>query len=271
MLVGHVFCQWVNCSYCNVDSLVVMNMKYLQNTPPDMAASIICPGTHQCAKPALDYEALEQQYEESAEFTADFATFEDYLGRHLPCAVAGEVSAGDGYLLNTDALHREGGHRASDQGDQVSLVFSFAQSRKEETGGAAGGEQRAARSLPLGTAHMLRWDLWGHSLDELGTAEDTPWRLWRALGLSRPLPHADGSTSAPYTLWDEVALVFTGAARGQACQVLLVADFTAEVFAAGVSRMVWLTCFGAVGYAATKILQAGQRMYRASLRARKIK
>jgi hypothetical protein len=228
-----------------------------------MGTTAICPGTHKCASVVVDHTHLKHHY----------STLENYLTHHslthhLPCEVTSDVSAGDGMLFNTDVMHRTGAHDASGEPTLVSVVFTFSESitALERAVGSSGNTR--ARTLPLGGEHMLRWDMWGHTLDDMSTcsSEDTPWRVWHSLGL---LPHYSGGIT-PFTLWDELSLMFVGS-RHRHTRVFVVGDFNAIDFSECVSSVVVLCGVCVLVYVVWKVYCVVRMGYIATLRARKMK
>eukprot|EP00521_Asterionellopsis_glacialis_P010680 CAMPEP_0195297528 /NCGR_PEP_ID=MMETSP0707-20130614/21699_1 /TAXON_ID=33640 /ORGANISM="Asterionellopsis glacialis, Strain CCMP134" /LENGTH=438 /DNA_ID=CAMNT_0040359367 /DNA_START=224 /DNA_END=1540 /DNA_ORIENTATION=- len=165
----------------------------VQDTTEAMGATGICPGTHKSEWPDFNYDELERYYEENIEGWEDF---DDWLEHNLPCPLTAAVNAGDGLLYNTDVYHRGHGHTDPDAPERVVAFLSFAGSPK-------GPEEK--RSLPLGTVHTLRWNSWGHTIDDFSTIKEKPWRVWHTFGLFRP-KHDSGIHA--WTLLDDLSLIF---------------------------------------------------------------
>lgn len=131
----------------------------LQDTTAAMGATGICPGTYHCELEAGDAQDLCDEHGFSL-VNSD-----------------GVWHAGDALIYDSSTLHRGSAHTDPNAPARVLLILSFAprfQSRAE------------SRQMSLGTTYFLRWDLWGHTLQDLAHADTAmvqPWRALRALGL----------------------------------------------------------------------------------------
>ena len=125
-----------------------------------MGATGICPGTHMCAN-------------ENAAITCDGFGFQ----------VSGENNlwkSGHGLLMNQQSFHRGAAHIDADAPHRVIFIVTFAPRPREEDD---------VRMLGQGGTYSLRWDMWGHTLNDLENAPATmrqPWTILRALGLYKP-------------------------------------------------------------------------------------
>mmetsp|Transcript_34050 Transcript_34050/g.63572 ORF Transcript_34050/g.63572 Transcript_34050/m.63572 type:complete len:454 (+) Transcript_34050:121-1482(+) len=251
---------------------------YLQDTSPAMGSAESCPGTHTCSRPLLDYNLLQEQFNSSEFLSEEYDNLDQYLEQHLPCGVSEALAAGDGVLVNRDVLHRNRAHNAGEDIVQVSVVFTFSESLRKDVedessgevrmnGGVQGSRVTRTRTLPVGGEHMLRWDMWGHTVDDMSTLEDEPWRLWHSLGMFLK-ENPDGST--PFTLWDVLCLIFVESQR-RPSRLLLVDEFSLLKFHAWVSNMLWLTSAVTLLYLCWKVYIVLLRAHQATLRANKMK
>jgi ectoine hydroxylase-related dioxygenase (phytanoyl-CoA dioxygenase family) len=129
----------------------------LQNTTKEMGATGCCPGTHFCSEGNME------------EFCSDngFQLVNDN----------GVWSQGDALLMNMNSWHRGGAHTDPDGLDRVMLILTFVPKPVERA---------ETRQLSQGITFSLRWDMWGHTLNDLANADTAmkqPWTTLRALGL----------------------------------------------------------------------------------------
>jgi ectoine hydroxylase-related dioxygenase (phytanoyl-CoA dioxygenase family) len=129
----------------------------LQNTTKAMGATSACPGTHFCSGGAMK-------------------EFCDASGFQLVGA-DGQWGQGDALLMNMNSWHRGAAHTDPNALDRVMLILTFVPkpiSRAE------------TRQLSQGITFSLRWDMWGHTLNDLAKADTAmaqPWATLRSLGL----------------------------------------------------------------------------------------
>mmetsp|Transcript_39683 Transcript_39683/g.95862 ORF Transcript_39683/g.95862 Transcript_39683/m.95862 type:complete len:432 (+) Transcript_39683:57-1352(+) len=168
----------------------------LQDTTKEMGATGICPGTHKCSWPDVNWEELEQQYNSDPTAPSVYGNFEQWAQYNLPCNLAVEVSVGDGMLYNADVYHRGSGHKDPNAPERVVAFLTFAGSRQSP---------QDQRSLPLGTVHSLDWRSWGHTIDDFATVDTKPWRPWHPFGLFNPC-RVDGVR--PWTVLDYFFMIF---------------------------------------------------------------
>ena len=129
----------------------------LQNTTKEMGATGACPGTHFCAAGSMAEFCGENGFQVVGE--------KGYWGQ------------GDALLMNMNSWHRGGAHVDPSGVDRVMLILTFVPKPlpRAET-----------RQLSQGITFSLRWDMWGHTLNDLAhadTAMTQPWATLRALGL----------------------------------------------------------------------------------------
>lgn len=123
----------------------------LQDTHRGMGATGLCPGSNMCPYAPDTYES-------------ECNKLDLFL----------EVDAGTGYLMDQTTWHRGGGHNDPDAPDRVMFVVSFTSSHHRK------GDYL---SLPTGLTYSLRWDMWGHTIEDMSTIFDKPWNMWNSLGI----------------------------------------------------------------------------------------
>jgi hypothetical protein len=131
----------------------------LQNTTRAMGATSICPGSHYCT------EGPVAAYCEAANIKAV-----NQYG----------YSGGDALIMNMNSFHRGSAHTDHDAPDRIMLILSF-------TPRPAVRAER--RQISQGFTYQLRWDMWGHTLNDLAKANTVmrqPWATLRSLGLYKP-------------------------------------------------------------------------------------
>jgi hypothetical protein len=129
----------------------------LPNTTREMGATAACPGSHYCSGGSMSDYCDED----------DFQVVGD----------DGQWRIGDALLMNMDSYHRGSAHIDPDGIDRVMLILTFAPKPNERA---------ESRQMSQGITFSLRWDMWGHTLDDLAhanTAMAKPWATLRALGL----------------------------------------------------------------------------------------
>eukprot|EP00978_Attheya_sp_CCMP212_P006256 scaffold14183_cov67-Attheya_sp.AAC.2 len=143
----------------------------LQDTTTEMGATAGCPGSHICAQSA---EELCQS-----------------LG--FPVSGTSTWKTGDGFLMNQQAFHRGPGHSDRHAKSRVMFIVTFAPRPRER------GESRL---IGMGGSYSTKWDMWGHTMEDLARAPHVmtfPWVQLRALGLYK-LPGTDWG-------WDYITVV----------------------------------------------------------------
>lgn len=129
----------------------------LQNTTKEMGATGCCPGTHYCANGNM---------EEFCQSNGFQLVNDD-----------GHWGQGDALLMNMNSWHRGGAHTDPDGLDRVMLILTFVPKPIDRA---------ETRQLSQGITFSLRWDMWGHTLNDLATADTAmtqPYATLRALGL----------------------------------------------------------------------------------------
>ena len=123
-----------------------------------MGATDICPGTHMCASNDADIACAELGYQVSGK---------DVWKR------------GNAIFMNQQMFHRGPAHKKRN-GDRRSLfIITFAPRPKAND----------RRRIGQGGSYSLRWDMWGHTLNDFEHATTTmiqPWTALRGLGIYKP-------------------------------------------------------------------------------------
>jgi hypothetical protein len=125
-----------------------------------MGATDLCPGTHMCG---------ESNPSEICPIKSFQASGDDYW------------KAGSALFMNQQTFHRGAAHVDPNGPPRVLFIVTFAprpMDMMDET-----------RMLGQGGSYSLRWDMWGHTLDdfEQATTKMTqPWTTLRALGFYKP-------------------------------------------------------------------------------------
>jgi len=136
----------------------------LQNTTTEMGATGACPGTHYCSMGPIDQLCEEEGFQ--------------LVGQD------GYWETGDSLLMNMNSYHRGSAHTDPDGEDRVMLILTFSPKPHPRA---------ETRQMSEGITFSLRWDMWGHTLDDLAQAETRmaqPWATLRSLGLYK-LPGAE--------------------------------------------------------------------------------
>ncbi|CAJ1923193.1 unnamed protein product [Cylindrotheca closterium] len=127
----------------------------LQNTTGAMGATDLCPGTHYCA------DWIDAQCEENK------------IGLH-EIRDGGIWKAGDAVLLNQQVWHRGTEHTDPDAQERILFILSFI------------GRPTDNRQLARGTYFHMKWNMWGHTWQDLADAAismASPWNMLRCLHL----------------------------------------------------------------------------------------
>ena len=138
----------------------------LQDTTHDMGATDVCPGTHVCNDGARDL--------------CESMAFRLSGGSKKSRKSSSVWRKGYGALLNQNTIHRGPAHTDRFGGDRVLFILTFApRPRPFET-----------RLLGYGGSYSIRWDHWGHTLEDFGRARvghmREPYQTLRSLGLYKP-------------------------------------------------------------------------------------
>lgn len=140
----------------------------LQDTTPRMGATTICPGTHWCANDDLT-DVCGPRSSNAFEVSSNGQTGKD----------VGMLHTGDGMMFNQNIWHR--GPKNSDPMrpmNRVMFIVTFVSRLALEEGDV--------RQQGIGTYYYQRWNMWGHTLNDLKRASQTMWQpvaALKALGL----------------------------------------------------------------------------------------
>lgn len=121
-----------------------------------MGATSLCPGSHYCTDGPI-------------------SAFCEEAGIHV--VNKDGYTKGDALIMNMNSYHRGGAHVDYGGLDRVMLILTF--SPKPRT-------QAESRQMSQGITFQQRWDMWGHTLNDLANANTVmvqPWVILRSLGL----------------------------------------------------------------------------------------
>jgi hypothetical protein len=164
----------------------------------------ICPGTHNCKLAVFFDDELNARMEDEFENNSTLIEiweddYDEYFSHNVPldCDLVVSASAGDGFLYNTELYHRGGGHSDPNAPERVVVFITLAESLVDAND---------TRTLAMGQSHFVRWDLWGHTIDEFTTMDKNKWRFWHSVGLF--LPKQSKDVYRPWNLLDSLLLIF---------------------------------------------------------------
>jgi hypothetical protein len=138
----------------------------LQNTTKEMGATGACPGTHYCSGGSETDMCGEEGFQLVNE--------------------EGYWATGDALLMNMNGFHRGSAHSDPAAPDRVMFILTFAPKPREAA---------ESRRFSQGITFSLRWDMWGHTWDDLTRATELmnqPWATLRSLALYKPKGSAWG-------------------------------------------------------------------------------
>lgn len=147
----------------------------LQNTTAKMGATEFVPGSHVCSGvtgDVLEKHALSASGDGDGDGEGEW------------------WKTGDALLLTQQLYHRGTAHTDPNGPTRVLFIITFAPRPKERD---------ETRIIGLGGSYSLRWDMWGHTLDDLVNPEVSmkqPWATLRSLGLYKS-PDADWGWTFP--------------------------------------------------------------------------
>lgn len=131
----------------------------LQDTTANMGATQVCPGTYMCINNGPDF-CIEKGFPVSGTETV--------------------WKKGSGALVNQQNQHRGAAHVDPNAPHRVVFILTFAP-RPVDIG--------ETRMIGQGGSYSLRWDMWGHTLNDYADARNKmaqPWTTLRALGIYKP-------------------------------------------------------------------------------------
>jgi hypothetical protein len=131
------------------------------------------------------------------EWSEDFDLYYIHNGP-LQCYTKATASAGDGLLYKAELFHRGRAHSDPNAPERVVVFLTFAESLVDADD---------TRMLPPGQSHVLRWNLWGHTIDEFTTIDKKKWRFWHSLGIFLPKQQSK-DIYRPWNILDSPSLVF---------------------------------------------------------------
>jgi hypothetical protein len=121
---------------------------------------------------------------------------EYYMYKHSRCIVA-TAKAGDSLLYNAELYHRGRAHSDPNAPDRAVVFLTFSESLIDAND---------TRTLPVGQQHVIGWNVWGHTIDELTTIGKKKWRSWHSVGLF--LPKQSKDIYRPWNMLDSLSLIF---------------------------------------------------------------
>ena len=127
----------------------------LQDTTPKMGATTICPGTHWCANEDLEDVCLSINPQNNMPYSFE-ASSNGQTGKDV-----GLLYQGDAMMFNQNVWHR--GPRNFDPDypntNRVMFIITFVSRRQEFKGDV--------RQQGMGTYYYQRWNMWGHTYNDL--------------------------------------------------------------------------------------------------------
>jgi hypothetical protein len=132
-----------------------------------MGATTVCPGTHLCANEDMEDVCLMNG---AFEVSSNGHTGKDY----------GVLQRGDGMMFNQNIWHRgPGNYDLESPINRVNLILTFVRRVDHEKGDV--------RQQGMGTYYYQRWNMWGHTYQDLKDASTTMVQPWAALKVSRQI------------------------------------------------------------------------------------
>mmetsp|Transcript_21772 Transcript_21772/g.33055 ORF Transcript_21772/g.33055 Transcript_21772/m.33055 type:complete len:828 (-) Transcript_21772:201-2684(-) len=132
----------------------------LQDTPPEMGATTVCPGTHYC----VSWDDTQEMCEQNGFQVSD--SFPEKVWK-----------AGNGFILNQQMWHRGAKHNMKGAEDRIVFIVSFI------------GRPDQTRQLSRGTYFHMKWLMWGHTFKDLHDAHISmakPYSIFRSLSIWKP-------------------------------------------------------------------------------------
>ena len=127
----------------------------LQDTTPKMGATTICPGTHWCANEDLEDVCLSLNPQNNMPYSFE-ASSNGQTGKDV-----GMLHQGDAMMFNQNVWHRGPQNDDPDypNTNRVMFIITFVSRRNVEKGDV--------RQQGMGTYYYQRWNMWGHTYDDL--------------------------------------------------------------------------------------------------------
>ena len=152
----------------------------LQDTSQALGATTVCPGTHFCADEDLEDVCLPEYDHDDDEVPPPPSAFE--VSTNGRTGKDGMLLKGDAFLFNQNIWHRGPTNVDPDGLDRIMFILTFVTRAK-----ATPCDRRVQG---LGTYYYQRWNMWGHSFQDLATAGSTtmvqPVAALGALGIWKP-------------------------------------------------------------------------------------
>lgn len=133
----------------------------LQDTTAAMGATEVCPGTYMCSNSDADWTCGEYGFQVSG---------------------SDKWKRGDAIFMNQQSFHRGAAHVDPVGPHRALFIITFAPRPMDI--------RYETRLIGQGGSYSLRWDMWGHTLDDFEHANEKmrqPWTSLRALGLYKPV------------------------------------------------------------------------------------
>ncbi len=148
----------------------------LQNTTARMGATTLCPGTHHCANPDLEEVCLRNGAFEASSNGLTGPDRNDGNG-------GGVLLRGDAMMFNQNVWHRGAANQDPNNPttNRVMFILTFVTRNK--------ANEADRRYQGLGTYYYQRWNMWGHTYQDLkdsATIMQQPVAALRSMGIWKP-------------------------------------------------------------------------------------
>jgi hypothetical protein len=148
----------------------------LQNTTARMGATTLCPGTHHCANPDLEDVCLMNGAFEASSNGLTGPDRNDGKG-------GGVLLQGDAMMFNQNVWHRGAANQDPNNPhtNRVMFILTFVSRNK--------ANEADRRYQGLGTYYYQRWNMWGHTYQDLkdsATIMRQPVAALRSMGIWKP-------------------------------------------------------------------------------------
>lgn len=153
----------------------------LQDTTAAMGATEVCPGTYMCSNSDAEWTCGEHGFQVSGP--------------------SDKWRQGDAIFMNQQSFHRGAAHVDPNGPHRALFIITFAPRPMDV--------RYETRLIGQGGSYSLRWDMWGHCLDDYEHAAEKmrqPWTTLRALGIYKPADSQWG--------WDWITQQSTRLANG---------------------------------------------------------
>ena len=148
----------------------------LQNTTARMGATTLCPGTHHCANEDMEEICLTNGAFEASSNGLTGPDNNDGKG-------GGVLLQGDAMMFNQNVWHRGAANQdpMNPNTNRVMFILTFVTRNK--------AHEADRRYQGLGTYYYQRWNMWGHTYQDLkdaGTVMRQPLAAMRSMGIWKP-------------------------------------------------------------------------------------